>query len=83
MKAHALHISHAASMTTDKGVAIDDAMTHGMLPMDSYAPGTDEVSHTRAMRHGTPETAAPLRLSQSEVAAICHPLQFTSPQEDL
>lgn len=81
-----LLVALGASAQTDDLVAIEGGMTYEVLSMDSYAWGIDESLQTSMTRNETRRVAAPAwlsesaRLSERELAAICHPLQFTSPQ---
>ena len=73
-----LLVALGAASDADDVIAIDGGMTYGMLSMDSFAWGVGTAENTRRtrVRHGTDSTD----LSDDTVAAICHPLQFFSPE---
>ena len=75
-----LLVALGASAQTDNLIAIDGGMTYGVLSMDSYAWGIDESLQPRMRGNKTRRVAVTAGLSESELAAICHPLQFTSPK---
>lgn len=62
-------------------IAIDGGMTYGVLSMDSFAWGVNEFASTR--RASTRRSSDSMDLSDEAVAAICHPLQFCSPEVSL
>ncbi len=72
-----LLVALGAASDVDEVIAIDGGMTYGMLSMDSFAWGVGASGNTLRthLRHGTDSTD----LSDDNVAAICHPLQFFSP----
>jgi 4,5-DOPA dioxygenase extradiol len=67
-----------AASDTDSVVAIDGGMTYGVLSMDSFAWGVGMSDSTRTSH--VRRDADSTDLSADAVAAICHPLQFCSPQ---
>ena len=73
-----LLVALGAASDADDVIAIDGGMTYGMLSMDSFAWGVGTSGNSRRTRvkHGT----ASKDLSDDTVAAICHPLQFFSPE---
>jgi len=73
-----LLVALGAATDADDVIAIDGGMTYGILSMDSFAWGVGTSGNTlRArVRHRTDSTD----LSDDTVAAICHPLQFISPE---
>jgi 4,5-DOPA dioxygenase extradiol len=75
-----LLVTLGASDSADAVTTIEGGMTYGVLSMDSYAWGLNEAQATPPTRdrHGSSEKRS--HLSDAEIAAICHPLQFTSPQ---
>ena len=73
-----LLVALGAASDADDVIAINGGMTYGMLSMDSFAWGVGTSGNTGRARvnHGT----ASKGLSDDTVAAICHPLQFFSPE---
>jgi 4,5-DOPA dioxygenase extradiol len=73
-----LLVALGAASDADDVLAIDGGMTYGVLSMDSFAWGVGASGNTRRtrVRRRTDSTV----LSDDTVAAICHPLQFFSPQ---
>jgi 4,5-DOPA dioxygenase extradiol len=73
-----LLVALGAASDADDVIAIDGGMTYGMLSMDSFAWGAGTSGNTlrTRVRHRTDSTD----LSDDTVAAICHPLQFISPE---
>jgi 4,5-DOPA dioxygenase extradiol len=73
-----LLVAFGAATDVDDVIAIDGGMTYGMLSMDSFAWGVGTSGSARRTRgrQGTDSTD----LSDDTVAAICHPLQFFSPE---
>ena len=76
-----LLVALGAASDADDVIAIDGGMTYGVLSMDSFAWGVgtsgSDAQNPRAARHDS------IDLSDDAVAAICHPLQFFSPQVQL
>ena len=73
-----LLVALGAASDADDVFAIDGGMTYGVLSMDSFAWGVGTSGSTRGtrVRRGT----GSIDLSDDAVAAVCHPLQFLSPQ---
>ena len=71
-----LLVALGAASDADDVIAIDGGMTYGVLSMDSFAWGLGTSGSMRRKRTGTDSND----LSDNAVAAICHPLQFFSPQ---
>lgn len=73
-----LVVALGAASDADDVIAIDGGMTYGVLSMDSFAWGLGTHDSMRRLRErrGTDS----IDLPDDAVAAICHPLQFFSPQ---
>jgi 4,5-DOPA dioxygenase extradiol len=73
-----LLVALGAATDADDVIPIDGGMTYGILSMDSFAWGVGTSGNTlkTRVRHRTDSTG----LSDDTVAAICHPLQFISPE---
>ena len=71
-------VALGAASDADDVIAIDGGMAYGVLSMDSFAWGlrTSRSTHANGVRRRNGE----MQLSDDAVAAICHPLQFVSPQ---
>ena len=70
-----LVVALGAASDADDVIAIDGGMTYGVLSMDSFAWGLGASGSMRRKQR-----ADSTDLSDNAVAAICHPLQFFSPQ---
>ena len=73
-----LLVTLGAASDADDAIAIDGGMTYGVLSMDSFAWGVGLYGSTD--RSSVRQAADSIDLSDDAVAAICHPLQFHSPQ---
>ena len=73
-----LLVALGAASDADDVIALDGGMTYGVLSMDSFAWGVGTSASTRRtrVRRGTDSVDLP----DDAVAAICHPLQYFSPQ---
>jgi 4,5-DOPA dioxygenase extradiol len=73
-----LLVALGASDDGDRAQLVVGGMTYDVLSMDSFAWGVGTSGNTRRTRvlHRTDSTD----LSEDTVAAICHPLQFISPE---
>jgi 4,5-DOPA dioxygenase extradiol len=76
-----LLVALGAASDADDVIAIDGGMTHGVLSMDSFAWGVATFGSTH--RSHVRQVAGANALPDEAVAAICHPLQFHSPQVPL
>ena len=73
-----LVVALGAASDADDVIAIDGGMTYGVLSMDSFAWGLGTHDSMRRLRER--RGADSIDLPDDAVAAICHPLQFFSPQ---
>jgi len=73
-----LPVALGAASDADDVIAIDGGMTYGVLSMDSFAWGVGLYGSTD--RSSVRQAAGSIDLADDAVAAICHPLQFHSPQ---
>jgi 4,5-DOPA dioxygenase extradiol len=73
-----LLVALGAASDADDVIAIDGGVTHGVLSMDSFTWGVGVSDITRASH--VQQDAGSIDLADDDVAAICHPLQFCSPQ---
>lgn len=76
-----LLVALGAASAADDVIAIDGGMTYGVLSMDSFAWGVAMSDSTHRSR--VQQVTDAKDLSADAVAAICHPLQFCSPQVPL
>ena len=76
-----LLVALGAASDADDVIAIDGGMTYGVLSMDSFAWGVGTFGN--AHRSRVRQVTDAKDLSDDAVAAICHPLQFYSPEVPL